>query len=119
MDKDTTDSTLLWGGFGNGTQTASGITLELILGIKTCFCNDARIRSILMLESAKVERQSWVGDVCRKPTGPLQNVEGELTTAVHHSGDGKREGFNSPGGKNQKAMGLRSSDVGSVDTEAH
>lgn len=74
-----------------------------------------------MLESAKVKlkRESWVGNVCRKPTGPLQDVEGELKTAVHHSGDGKMEGFNSPRRKNQKVMGLRSSDVGSVDTEAH
>lgn len=33
MDMDTTDSMLLWGEFGNGTQTASGITLEPTLGI--------------------------------------------------------------------------------------
>jgi hypothetical protein len=53
------------------------------------------------LESVKaeLEKQSWVGNVCGKPTGPLQDMEGELKTAFHHSGDGKMEGFNSPSGK--------------------
>lgn len=35
VDTGMTDSMLLWGEFGNGTQTASGITLELTLGIIT------------------------------------------------------------------------------------
>lgn len=52
-----------------------------------------------------------MGDVCRKPTGLLQDVEGELKTAVHHSGDRKMDGSD--------GKGLRSSDSGSVDTEAH
>lgn len=73
-----------------------------------------------MSESAKVEpeRQGWAGNVCRKPTGPLQDAEGELKTAAHHSGAGKMEGFNSPSRKDQMVTGLRSSDAGSVDTEA-
>lgn len=58
VDTGMTDSMLLWGRVWQWNANCVGHNLRTHSGDYNCFCHEVRVRINLILESAKVERES-------------------------------------------------------------